>query len=161
MPYAEVFGDEPEDYHPTAAMRTMFLDDVGRNEAQAILDRVAASTAPMAVTQLRVLGGAVGRVPAEATAFAHRRSRIMANVAAVYARGDDPEPHEAWVAGLAGELGGGEGAYVGFLGDEGEDRVRAAYPGATWDRLAAIKARYDPDNLFRLNQNIPPSAGDR
>jgi FAD/FMN-containing dehydrogenase len=43
------------------------------------------------------------------------------------------------------------------LGDEGEDRVREAYPGSTWDRLASIKARYDPDNLFHRNQNIPPA----
>jgi len=46
---------------------------------------------------------------------------------------------------------------VNFLGDEGAARVRDAYPGSTWDRLAAIKARYDPTNLFRLNQNIPPA----
>ncbi len=50
-----------------------------------------------------------------------------------------------------------KGAYANFLGDEGEERVRAAYPGATWDRLVAIKRRYDPGNLFRLNQNIPPA----
>jgi FAD/FMN-containing dehydrogenase len=49
------------------------------------------------------------------------------------------------------------GAYVNFLADEGEERIRAAYPGATWDRLAAVKRRYDPANLFRLNQNIPPT----
>jgi FAD/FMN-containing dehydrogenase len=53
---------------------------------------------------------------------------------------------------------GDDGAYVNFLADEGEARVRAAYPGPTWDRLAAIKRRYDPTNLFRLNQNIPPGA---
>jgi FAD/FMN-containing dehydrogenase len=47
--------------------------------------------------------------------------------------------------------------YVGFLSDEGQAGVRAAYPGATWERLAAVKARYDPDNLFRLNQNIQPA----
>jgi len=47
--------------------------------------------------------------------------------------------------------------YVNFLGDEGVARIREAYPGATWDRLAAIKGRYDPTNLFRLNQNIPPA----
>ena len=58
----------------------------------------------------------------------------------------------------AASRGAGEGeagAYVGFRGDEGEARVREAYPGATWDRLTAIKHRYDPTNLFRLNQNIP------
>jgi len=49
------------------------------------------------------------------------------------------------------------GAYVNFLGDEGEAPVRAACPGPTWERLAAIKARYDPANLFRLNQNIAPA----
>jgi FAD/FMN-containing dehydrogenase len=46
---------------------------------------------------------------------------------------------------------------VGFLGEEGEERVREAYPESTWDRLALIKGRYDPTNLFRLNQNIPPA----
>lgn len=47
---------------------------------------------------------------------------------------------------------------MGFLGDEGDERVRATYPGATWDRLRAVKAAYDPENLFRLNHNIPPAA---
>ena len=53
---------------------------------------------------------------------------------------------------------GDHGAYVNVLGIEGDARIRAAYPGATWDRLADVKRRYDPTNLFRLNQNIPPPA---
>ena len=52
-----------------------------------------------------------------------------------------------------------KGAYVNFVADEGEERVRAAYPGATWDRLREIKRRYDPDNVFRRNQNVPPAEG--
>jgi FAD/FMN-containing dehydrogenase len=48
--------------------------------------------------------------------------------------------------------------YVNFLGDEGPERVREAYPGPTWDRLAEVKRRYDPHNLFRRNQNIAPAA---
>ena len=112
----------------------------------------------MRVAQLRVLGGAMARVPADATAFAHRKSRIMVNVAAFYEGPDDQRSREAWVAEFAAALDQGDGgAYVNFLADEGEERIRAAYPGATWDRLAAIKARYDPTNLFRLNQNIPPA----
>jgi FAD/FMN-containing dehydrogenase len=157
MPYPEIIPPADEDYRPVAAARTMFLDDVDVRAAGEILERIESSNALMAVTQLRVLGGAMARVPADATAFAHRGSRIMANVAALYQHPDERPEREAWVAGLAAELNQSDGAYVGFLGDEGEERVRAAYPGATWQRLAAIKARYDPDNLFRLNQNIPPA----
>jgi FAD/FMN-containing dehydrogenase len=65
---------------------------------------------------------------------------------------------QSWVDDLAAALRQRDnGAYVNFLVDEGEARVREAYPATTWDRLAAIKARYDPTNLFRLNQNIPPA----
>jgi len=97
-------------------------------------------------------------VPADATAFAHRTSPIMATVAAVYARPDEAPVHEAWATRAANDLRQGDiGAYVNFLENEGEERVRAAYPGHTWDRLASVKRDYDPDNLFRLNQNIPPA----
>jgi FAD/FMN-containing dehydrogenase len=107
-----------------------------------------------------VLGGAMARVPAEATAFAHRSSRIMVNVAALYERPDEAAVHETWATNFAAALSqGAGGAYVNFLMEEGEERVRAAYPGATWDRLVEIKGRYDPTNLFRLNQNIPPAGG--
>jgi FAD/FMN-containing dehydrogenase len=158
MPYAQIYPPAEAGFHPVAVACTMFLDRVDRGAAETILDRLEASTAAMAATQLRVLGGAMARVPAHATAFAHRNSSIMANVAAVYARPDERPLHARWVAGFARELRQGDhGAYAGFLGDEGEDRVRAAYPDETWDRLAAIKARYDPCNLFRLNQNVPPA----
>jgi FAD/FMN-containing dehydrogenase len=158
MPYPEIYPPEDPDFRPVAVARTIFADGIDQRAAEAIVDRIRSSTATRAVTQLRVLGGAMARVPADATAFAHRQRHIMANVVALYERPEERPGHEAWVAGLATELSGGDaGAYVGFLGDEGEERVRAAYPGRTWDRLAAIKARYDPDNLFRLNQNIPPA----
>jgi FAD/FMN-containing dehydrogenase len=97
-------------------------------------------------------------VPAEATAFAHRHSRIMANLAASYQGPEDKPAREAWVAAFAAALQQGDpGAYVGFLGEEGPARVGQAYPGATWERLAQIKARYDPTNLFHLNHNVPPA----
>jgi FAD/FMN-containing dehydrogenase len=65
----------------------------------------------------------------------------------------------AWAEDLARDLGPAPGAYVHFLADEGPERVRAAYPGATWDRLAAVKRRVDPDNLFHGTQNVPPAPG--
>jgi FAD/FMN-containing dehydrogenase len=157
MPYPEIYPPDDPDYHPTAASRTLFVDRIDRDVAGVIVDRLNASDASLRVAQLRVLGGAMARVPADATAFAHRGSRIMANVAAFYDGADDRPVREAWVADFANALVQEDsGAYVNFLGDEGEARIRAAYPGSTWDRLAAVKARYDPTNLFRLNQNIPP-----
>jgi FAD/FMN-containing dehydrogenase len=82
----------------------------------------------------------------------------MLNVAAVYASPEEDHVHRAWAEDAAAALRQGEdGVYVNFLGDEGAERVRAAYPGATWNRLAEVKRRYDPDNMFRLNQNVPPA----
>jgi FAD/FMN-containing dehydrogenase len=159
MPYPEIYPPEEGDYHPTAVGRTMFMDKIDRDIGEMIVEYLGASDAVMRVVQLRVLGGAMARVPAHATAFAHRSSRIMVNVAAFYEGPEDRVAREAWVSDFAAALRQGEdGAYVGFLGEEGEGRVRDAYPGATWERLAEIKGRYDPTNLFRLNQNIRPSA---
>jgi len=158
IPYPEIYGPEEPDYRPIAFARTGFADGVDRQLAETILERIQASTAMMAVTQIRVLGGAMARVPGDATAFAHRDKRIMVNVAALVPSLDDLPQQESWVAGLLAEVTQGEpGAYVGFLGDEGEGRIRAAYPQATWDRLRQVKAQYDPDNVFRLNQNIAPA----
>jgi FAD/FMN-containing dehydrogenase len=161
MSFPEIYPPEEGEYRPLAAARTLFVDKVDLGVAEQILDHLRASTAQMPVTQLRVLGGAMSRVPADATAFAHRRSRIMANVAAIYATPDEAPTHEAWVAELVGALRQSDaGAYVNFVGEEGEEGVRAAYPESTRTRLAAVKRRYDPENLFHLNQNITPAAAD-
>jgi FAD/FMN-containing dehydrogenase len=161
MRYPEIYLPEEGDYHPTAVGHTMFVDTIGRAEAETIVKYLRASDAPMRAAQLRVLGGAMGRVPVEATAFAHRQSRIMVNLAAFYDGPKDRAVRQAWVDDFAAALDQGDsGAYVNFIGDEGGARVRDAYPGPTWERLAAIKRRYDPTNLFHLNQNIPPANRD-
>jgi hypothetical protein len=156
--YPEMYPPDDDSYHPLAVARTMFIDRVDQGVAETILAYLDASDASMRVAQLRVLGGEAARVPADATAYAHRNSRIMVNVAAFYEGPDDKPVREAWVAEFTAALHQGDtGAYVNFLVDEGEARIRAAYPGTTWDRLSVIKGRYDPTNLFRLNQNIPPT----
>jgi hypothetical protein len=156
--YPEMYPPEDDSYHPTAVARTMFMDRVQASDARTMLEHLEASDASVRVVQLRALGGAMARVPVEATAFAHRKSRIMANVAAFYEGEEDRSVCERWAADLAAALRQEDtGAYVGFLGDEGPERVRAAYPGPTWDRLAEVKRRYDPANLFRRNQNVPPA----
>jgi FAD/FMN-containing dehydrogenase len=160
MQYPEIYPPEQAGYHPIAASRTMFVDHIARPEAEMILDHLKSSTGMMAVTQLRALGGAMARVPVDATAFAHRKSRIMVNVATLYERLEEKATHEAWAENFSSALLQSDGgAYVNFLGEDGEARIRAAYPGQTWDRLREIKARYDPNNLFRLNQNILPANG--
>ncbi|MGH2827578.1 MAG: FAD-binding oxidoreductase [Actinomycetota bacterium] len=158
-PYPEIFLPEEEGFHPIGASRSMFVDAFDRGMAETVVDRLEASNAFMAVAQLRALGGAMARVPNDATAFAHRERRFMVNVAALYERPEEGAMHDAWVTEFAAALRqDGMGVYVNFLGDEGEARDREAYPGATWDRLAAIKRRFDPTNLFRLNHNVPPAA---
>ncbi len=157
-PYPEIYPPDSDEYHPLAAARTMFIDRVDAGVAETIVQQIKASTGTMAVAQLRVLGGAMARVPADATAFAHRQSKILVNLAALYETPADKAANETWVAGFVEAMRqGDQGAYVNFVGDEGEAGIRAAYPEPTRRRLADIKRRYDPENVFRLNQNIQPA----
>jgi FAD/FMN-containing dehydrogenase len=158
MRYPELYeGPEPE--AQLASGTNFFPDSLEAADAEAILEELPKSTAMMKAVQLRVLGGALGRVPNDATAFAHRDRGLFVNVAAMYADAAEKDTHGAWVNGLANALGkDGSGGYVGFMGDEDEETLRAAYPGGAWERLRGLKRRYDPDNLFRLNHNIPPAA---
>jgi FAD/FMN-containing dehydrogenase len=158
MPFTGIYMPEDPDYKPLAVARTMFTDRFDASTARTILEHLDETDAPMRVAQIRVLGGALTRVPNDATAFAHRDRNYLINVAAFYEGPDDMPARVEWVDRFAGVLNGGDHAgYVGFLADEGPDRVRAAYPGDTWDRLRQVKAKYDPDNFFDRNQNIPPS----
>jgi FAD/FMN-containing dehydrogenase len=156
MRYPELY-DGPQQEVRFASGTNFFADSLEPEAPEAILEQLPQSAAMMKAVQLRVLGGAVARVPNDATAFAHRDRRLFVNVTAMYADADERETHDSWVARLADSLDkDGAGGYVGFLGDEDESAIRAAYPGSAWDRLRQLKRRYDPDNLFRLNHNIPP-----
>jgi FAD/FMN-containing dehydrogenase len=157
MQYAQVYAMEGP--HPVAAaMRNLFVDTIDIKTAQSIMDHLEASTAPMAAAQIRVLGGAMARVPEDATAFAHRKRRIMVNIATMYERLEEKNQHEEWASRFMSAIRqDGSGVYVNFLGNEGPARLREAYPGSTWGRLAAVKAEYDPGNFFRMNHNIPPA----
>jgi FAD/FMN-containing dehydrogenase len=105
------------------------------------------------------LGGAVRRVPEGDTAFGNREGSHAITLDAVWRPGEDYGDHDiAWARGFFASLDRfRDGVYVNFLGaDEEPDRVREAYGDAVYDRLAGVKARYDPDNIFRHNQNIVP-----
>jgi FAD/FMN-containing dehydrogenase len=160
--YPELFPPDQPQFHPTVVARQMFVEQIDRATAQTILEYLGASDARVRVAQIRVQGGAMARVPAEATAFTHRNARILVNVAAFYDGPENRAMRQGWVEDFAATLYQGDSAAtVNFLGNEGPERVRDAYPGAAWDRLVEIKTRYDPANLFRLNQNIPPANGHR
>ena len=104
---------------------------------------------------LQQMHGAASRVPASATAFAHRAEQYDFLILSQWSDPADSEPNLAWTRALfeAMQPQLEESVYVNNLGDEGQDRVRAAY-GDNYPRLAALKATYDPANLFRANQNI-------
>ena len=156
--YPEMYAGQEGPPPAFAEGTNLLVDRLPTGAAETILEHLETATAPMAAVQLRVLGGAMARVPDYATAFGHRGAKLMVNIAAMHDRPEQRLEHEAWAADLAGALSDGTTApaYIGFLGDEGEDGVRRAYPPATLERLAQVKRRYDPDNLFRLNLNVPP-----
>jgi FAD/FMN-containing dehydrogenase len=153
LPYRELYPHRQRTgRRPPPAVHTMFLDTIDEPVAGQILEHLHASSAEFPAAQLRVLGGALARVPVDATAFAHRRSRIMLNLLATHTDPDEALVHRAWLTQVAAALRQADaGAYVNFLADEDQARVRQAYPGRTWERLAAIKRRWDPTNLFHLN----------
>jgi len=157
MPYPGLYeGPEPEARFGAGV--NFFADSLSADEAGAILEQLPQSTAMMKAVQLRVLGGAAARVANDATAFAHRDRKLMVNVAAMYVDEAERDTHQAWAEGLGASLGkNGGGGYVGFLGDEDEGTLAAAYPHGNWERLRELKRRYDPENLFHLNHNIPPA----
>jgi FAD/FMN-containing dehydrogenase len=158
MAYSEIYMPEDPDYRPTPVQRDFFLDTIDRGKAEAMIDALDASDAPLRAVQLRVLGGAMSRVPNDATAFGHRDAPIMA-VVVNFTTGDaeDHRKRAAWADGLAARLRDARtGAYVNFLTLD-DDRVESAYPEPTLSRLREIKRRYDPENLFRGNVNITPA----
>ena len=151
--YAEVLEEAQQPQTRNTLVR--HLDD----DVVAAIEHVHAAAAPAAIG-IRSLGGAFSRVPADATAFAHRDAEAMVVCALVrpesVADADLEQALEPWRA-LAAL---GTGSYVNFQGSATRADVEAAYPPATYDRLLAVKRRYDPGNVFARNHNIDPSAAE-
>ncbi|KQW78436.1 FAD-linked oxidase [Devosia sp. Root413D1] len=160
-PYSAMYAmDPPPEMRPAVSCRSRFVDRFSVEAAAKMLAALEACPSPMKMGQIRVLGGAYSRVATDATAFAHRQGKIMVAFLAMYEGGADVIAHfDRWATEAVTSVSEKNAvAYVNFLGIEGGEGLRAAYPGSTWDRLRQVKAKYDPENLFRLNQNIPPAA---
>ncbi len=114
---------------------------------------------PFSKVLLPHLQGAISRVESQETAYIHRAAPFLLNINAMWTDPHESERHIGWARDFwtAMQPFSAGGVYVNFLSNEGEDRVRAAYDPLTYERLVALKNRYDPTNFFRLNQNIKPT----
>ncbi len=157
MPYPAQYQFTAEGEAPSAGvLRSSFLPDLNDAALDAIVERHSSSAPGMPMLQLRVLGGAMARVPADATAFAHRDTPVMATVITGTTE-DHYAEALAWTEAYHAELSvGSTGVYSNFLAEEA-GRLSQAYPGATYERLVQVKRRVDPQNVFRGNHNIDPS----
>jgi FAD/FMN-containing dehydrogenase len=158
QPLTEMYPPEDPSYRPKALDYTFFMDHVDRAAAQTMLDRLEASDAPLRAVQLRALGGAMSRVPVDATAFAHRNASVLAVAVNFWNDAIDYPKRVEWLETTLAALDQGvPGAYVGFVREQ--DRVTDVYPGATYERLRDVKTRWDPSNVFNTNLNISPRTG--
>ena len=137
-----------------------YLAGLPEESIEVLADYAVRHTSPLSDFKVAHLGGAVARVREDDTAYGHRDAPYILNINTRWSDRAESERHIAhtqrlWEAMLPFTHGG---AYTNFLGDEGTDRVREAFGDATFRRLQALKRSYDPDNVFRLNQNIPPTS---
>lgn len=159
MPYPSMYQLTAEGSRRQAGVtRTHSLRGLDEATIDAIVDGLPAAPAGrMAMVQVRVLGGAVARVASDATAYSHRGAGAVIAISAGAEGPSDLEASTAWAEQLASAIRPrAVGAYVNFLENEGEGRIRAAYGGSTYARLVGVKRCWDPTNLFRMNQNIRP-----
>ena len=133
------------------------LDD---DAIDALTEHSLAMRSSRSFTVIFHLGGAIARIGENDTAYSHRSARYNININAVWLAAEPVGPVETqWARDLFERLRASRHAvYVNFLMDEGRERVRQAYGAAKYERLAALKRRVDPDNVFRMNQNIAPLA---
>ncbi len=142
-------------------MKAEFLEEMNDDAVRILIDRGLNRAGPMAQIIIEPMGGAISDVDEDDTALGRRDVAWCYHALAMWMEPDQEtaDAHMAWARGLADDIRPHTttGVYLNYTSDEGEDRVRSTYGPEKYDRLVALKDRYDPDNLFRLNQNIKPS----
>ena len=139
--------------------RSEYADRLTDEAIQAILAHSDGIPAPLGQLHIHQMGGAMSRVPADATAFGNRDAGFLMNYIGLWLDPAEDRANTAWVRTASDAMAphGTGGRYVNFLADEGEAGVRSAYDGNTYARLQNLKAQFDPTNFFHLNQNITPA----
>ena len=159
-PYPEMYELIPEAPQSVANITYSFAaDELDDAAIGSILQQLEESNLPstqaLAAVELRVLGGAISRIPIDATAFAHRQRKLLCSVVAAGFAEADSDRHRRWVRSLSGAIRYlAKGAYLNFLDAADEPRLHETYPDSTYRRLVEVKRRYDPTNLFHRNLNI-------
>jgi hypothetical protein len=135
-----------------------FMSELTDDAIEALVEGAGRMASPLSMRHLHHIGGAMSREPAGGSAFSHRRSSFIYNLIATWTESSQDPVHIDWASVLFEELRphSAGAAYLNFLGDEGEVRTTAAY-GSSLERLSELKRRYDPENVFRANQNIRPA----
>jgi FAD/FMN-containing dehydrogenase len=162
IPYTQLqkMFDEGNAWGTHAYEKALYLDELSDEVIAIFADRLPRKASPLSFVPVFPLDGAYADVGEDDTAFGGSRSaRFVFNIAAICPVPELLEADRAWVRGFWEALrphASGAGSYVNFMTDIEEDRVRAAYGAAKYDRLSRIKADYDPENVFHLNANIKP-----
>jgi FAD/FMN-containing dehydrogenase len=135
-----------------------FVDGLPGELVDALLERAELIESPISQVELLAMGGAIARVEQDATAFPFRNARWLINIPATWRDASDDEREIAWARDTYAAVKPflSEGSYVNFMGDDEDDTAAGAY-GATLARLQQVKAVYDPENVFHLNQNVAPA----
>ena len=139
-------------------MRSCDVDELTDEVIDITAEHSLKISSPLTSFPIWQMGGAVSRVSDDETAFNGRHVGFTYNITCSTESGDGFDEEREWVRNFWSALEPWHTTvYVNFLMDEGEDRIRQAYGAEKYERLKALKRKYDPDNFFRLNQNIPPS----
>ncbi|MDL2334933.1 MAG: FAD-binding oxidoreductase [Chloroflexota bacterium] len=157
-PYPAVYPEPGDGPRGAWTSSSIFLDDVDGGVFETVRDVLAQAPPGESLAIFRVLGGAAGRVADDATAYGWRDRRYLVWLIADYPPTEPGAAYAAWVAdGRAALANRGSGAFVSFQAADDPSAVALAYPAATMARLREVKARWDPDNLFRHNHNVSPA----
>jgi FAD binding domain/Berberine and berberine like len=163
MPYTALQMMQVDAFPLTARVyfKAEFMDELSDEAIDKVIEMTAEPTSPISQVLFQPMGGAIARVPAEETALPFRDKKWCYHALTVWMPEMGPDDvHVKWTRDLADAMKpyASDGIYLNFIADEGHDRVVSSY-GPHYERLVALKDKYDPKNVFRLNQNIPPSGG--
>ena len=157
FPAMQTLADESNPDHIQNYWRSTFIETLSDDAIDLIVEQARRAGSPLSIAVLGMLGGAIGKVPAGDTAFAHRKAAYNIAIEAKWTDPAETARHIAWARGFSERLEpySSRASMLNFLGDEGPDAVRRAF-GQNYEKLVALKTKYDPTNFFSINQNIVP-----